>query len=112
MFRTRSMFRRAVPGVRDIHVLRRAAAHIEPSTIAAPAGSFHVTDSDRIVTPRIVEKIGITYVTSENVVGPAARMIECVRTYATTLPSTPRTSRPEIWPASSASDGVPANGAT
>jgi hypothetical protein len=33
---------------------------MEPSTIAAPTGWFHVTVSDRIVTPRMVEKIGIT----------------------------------------------------
>ena len=38
----------------------RDAAHIEASTIAAPTGWFHVTDSDRIVTPSSVEKIGIT----------------------------------------------------
>ena len=32
----------------------RDAAHIDASTMAAPAGWFHVTDSDRIVTPRMV----------------------------------------------------------
>jgi len=33
---------------------------MEPSTIAAPAGWFQLTVSDRIATPRNVEKIGIT----------------------------------------------------
>jgi hypothetical protein len=33
---------------------------MEASTIAAPAGWFQVTVSERIATPRTVEKIGIT----------------------------------------------------